>query len=100
MADNYGDTRQATSGDWLPSNVGGFGAQALGGAAWPPTVLGCYGYAWRQLWLNFWRLLVIGIVWAVVLYVPIGILGVLAQHSLLWRLLSYLYDILVVIPLG
>ena len=101
MADNYGTSRQEPlTGDWLPSNVGGFGVQAPGSAGWPPTVFGCFGHAWLQLWPNFWRLLLIGIVLALVLYVPSGILTALGQHSYLIRSLTFLYDLLVGVPLS
>ncbi|HEV7213761.1 MAG TPA: hypothetical protein VGP33_01455 [Chloroflexota bacterium] len=100
MADEYGDTRQGSgSGDWLPSNVGGFGAPAPGAVGWPPTVMGCYGHAWRQLWPNFWRLVLIGIGAVLIFYVPAGILSALAQRSAFFGVLAGVYDLLVGVPL-
>lgn len=98
MAGNFGTPPGAASGDWLPSNVGTYGASP-GGPGWPPTVAGSYGHGWRQLWPNFWRLVLIGIVAVVIFYVPAGILGVLGQRVAFVGLLAGLYDLLVGVPL-
>ena len=99
MASNFGTPMGAAAGGWSEAEVAKYGGQTPGGAGWPPTLSGSYGHAWRQLWPNFWRLFLIGLVGVVVFYVPTGILGALGKSFGLFGLLAFVYELLVGIPL-